>query len=90
MTRTEGSHSRWIALSGVARFAFVLLASVVGVLLVTAAACSEGGGSESARTGEGPTEASPAASGARGGSGDVAGNTSPGVPITIKTYRSPT
>lgn len=31
-----------------------------------------------------------AGTGAEVGSGDVAGNTSPGAPITITTYRSPT
>ena len=31
-----------------------------------------------------------AACGGEAGSGDVAGNTSPGAPITITTYRSPT
>jgi hypothetical protein len=90
MARIEKAQRRGLALSGVAPVGVMLLAGLAALLMMSATACGGGPDSESAATGEGPAGTSSAGSGAEAGSGGVAGNTSPGAPITITTHRSPT
>jgi len=89
MARTEESHLSGLVLSSRARAGFVLLAGLTALLLLSAA-CGGGAGSEPADTRDGSAQASPAGSGADPGSRDATATASPGEPITITTYRSPT
>jgi hypothetical protein len=90
MARTKESHLSGLVLSSRARAGFVLFAGLAALLMLSAAACGGGAGSEPADTRDGSVEASPAGSGADSGSGDATATASPGAPITITTYRPPT